>query len=159
MTLSPLTAISPIDGRYRRVTQPLEAFFSEGALIKYRVKVEIEYFIALLDIPLPQLKGLDPTRLEAIRNIGIIARHPAIYPWLRETLTAEFVKRRFEGTCHGDVDRFEVENLGALNFLLHDSLGGGGSASLKTDAQGKTHGLAVLRLELDVPPEVLETIP
>lgn len=69
MTLSPLTAISPIDGRYRRVTQPLEAFFSEGALIRYRVKVEIEYFLALRNIPLPQLKDLDPAGLKAIRGI------------------------------------------------------------------------------------------
>ena len=70
MTLSPLTAISPIDGRYRRVTEPLEAFFSEGALMKYRVKVEIEYFIALRDIPLPPLKDLDRARLQDIRRIG-----------------------------------------------------------------------------------------
>ncbi len=71
MTLSPLTAISPIDGRYRRVTQPLEAFFSEGALINYRVKVEIEYFIALHNIPLPQLKDLDAAGVEAIRKISL----------------------------------------------------------------------------------------
>ncbi len=69
MTLTSLTAISPVDGRYRRVTEPLEAFFSEGALIRYRVKVEIEYFIALGRLPLPQLKDLDPSRLEALRGI------------------------------------------------------------------------------------------
>jgi adenylosuccinate lyase len=69
MTLTPLTAISPVDGRYRRVTQPLEAFFSEGALIKYRVRVEVEYLIALHNIPLPQLKDLDSAGLEAIGNI------------------------------------------------------------------------------------------
>jgi adenylosuccinate lyase len=71
MTLSPLTAISPIDGRYRRVTHPLETFFSEGALINYRVKVEIEYFIALHNIPLPQLKDLDAAGVEAIRKISL----------------------------------------------------------------------------------------
>ncbi len=71
MTLSPLTAISPIDGRYRRVTHPLETFFSEGALINYRVKVEIEYFIALHNIPLPQLKDLDDVGVEAIRGIAL----------------------------------------------------------------------------------------
>lgn len=69
MTLSLLTAISPVDGRYRRVTDPLAAFFSEGALIKYRVKIEIEYFIALCTLPLPQLKALDPGRLDDIRGI------------------------------------------------------------------------------------------
>ncbi len=71
MTLTPLNAISPIDGRYRRVTQPLEAFFSEGALINYRVKVETEYFIALHNIPLPQLKDLDAAGVEAIRKISL----------------------------------------------------------------------------------------
>ena len=71
MTLTPLTAISPVDGRYRRVTQPLEAYFSEGALIRYRVKVEIEYFIALRNIPLPQLEDLDAAGLDAIRKISL----------------------------------------------------------------------------------------
>jgi len=69
MTLSSLNAISPVDGRYRRVTEPLATFFSEGALIKYRVKIEIEYFIALCMLPLPQLKRLDHGRLEDIRGI------------------------------------------------------------------------------------------
>jgi adenylosuccinate lyase len=71
MTISPLTAISPVDGRYRRVTDPLAAFFSEGALIKYRVKIEIEYFIALCALPLPQLKDLDPSRLDDLRSIHL----------------------------------------------------------------------------------------
>jgi hypothetical protein len=59
----------------------------------------------------------------------------------------------------GKVVRFEADNLLVLDFLLSDSLGGGGSASLRTDAQGKSHGLAVLRLELDVPEDVLEATP
>jgi adenylosuccinate lyase len=71
MTLSNLTAISPVDGRYRRVTEPLAAYFSESALIKYRVKVEIEYFIALCDLPLPQLTGVDRGKLDAIRAIHL----------------------------------------------------------------------------------------
>ena len=60
-------------------------------------------------------------------NIGVIARHPALYGWMRGTLTAEWVKERFTGIAHGDVERFEVPNLDALNFLLHESLGGGGT--------------------------------
>jgi adenylosuccinate lyase len=71
MNLSPLTAISPIDGRYGRVTNSLSAYFSEEALIKYRVRVEIEYFIALCELPLPQLKDFDKSRFSDLRNIYI----------------------------------------------------------------------------------------
>ncbi len=69
MELSPLTAISPVDGRYRRSTAVLADYFSESALMKYRVRVEIEYFIALCDIPLPQLEPLDATATEALRAV------------------------------------------------------------------------------------------
>jgi hypothetical protein len=74
-------------------------------------------------------------------------------------LTAERVREHFRGLNRGKVVRFEADNLRAINFLLADSLGGGGSASLRTDAQGKTHGLALLRMELEVPEEVLEATP
>ena len=92
-------------------------------------------------------------------NVGVMARSDAAYAFLREHLTAERVRAHFAGLNHGGVVRFEADNLRALNFLLADSLGGGGSASLKTDAQGKTHGLAALRLELDVPQAVLDATP
>jgi adenylosuccinate lyase len=69
MTIAPLEAISPVDGRYRRTTQPLAAFFSEGALIRYRTRVEIEYFIALCELPLPQLEKIDPAAFEGLRKI------------------------------------------------------------------------------------------
>ena len=69
MTLTPLTALSPVDGRYRRATVDLADYFSEGALIRYRVKVEIEYFIALCRLPLPQLAGVDPSAIEGLRDI------------------------------------------------------------------------------------------
>lgn len=69
MKLDILTAISPIDGRYRGKTEPLADYFSEYALIRYRIRVEIEYFIALCEIPLPQLKGFDHTKFETLRNI------------------------------------------------------------------------------------------
>ncbi len=68
MTLDPLTALSPVDGRYRRQAEPLAAFFSEGALIRYRLRVEGEYFIALCRLPLPALRGIDPGRLAALRQ-------------------------------------------------------------------------------------------
>src|SRR5881394_2019881 len=86
-------------------------------------------------------------------NVGLIAFKPEFYPLLVEEVTAERVKAHFTGICHGKVERFELPNLGALNFLLHESLGGGGTLSLKTDAQGKTFSTALLRMEIDVPEE------
>jgi hypothetical protein len=84
-------------------------------------------------------------------NIGIIARAPEIYPWLKRMLTAAVVKRRFRGICRGKVERHEVANLAALNFLLHESLGGGGTVSLRLDAQGKTLSHALLAMEVAAP--------
>ena len=69
MGISELTAISPIDGRYRGKTEPLAEYFSEYALIRYRVRVEIEYFIALCELPLPQLRNLDHSLFESLRDI------------------------------------------------------------------------------------------
>lgn len=84
-------------------------------------------------------------------NVGVIARDPAHYDWLRETLTAERVKTHFGPRVNGDVERFELPNLAALNFLLHESLGGGGTVSLKLDAQGKTYAAHLLRMEVEPP--------
>lgn len=92
-------------------------------------------------------------------NVGILARSPEAYAFLKSALTEEVVRRHMAGINEGGVERFEADNLLALNFLLADSLGGGGSASIRTDAQGKTHGLAVLRMELDVPDDVLAKTP
>jgi len=84
-------------------------------------------------------------------NVGVIALRPEYYPILVEELTAERVQAHFEGICLGGVERYELPNLGALNFLLHNSLGGGGTVSLKTDAQGKVLSTAMLRMEIVVP--------
>jgi hypothetical protein len=92
-------------------------------------------------------------------NVGVIARSDAAYRFLVSALTAERVRAHFAEINPGGVKRFEAENMRVLNFLLEDSLGGGGSASLLTDAQGKTHGLALLRMELDVPQTVLDATP
>lgn len=92
-------------------------------------------------------------------NVGLIARSDAAYDFLKRTLTEEVVRKHFHAINHGGVKRYAADNLRVLNFLLLDSLGGGGSASLKTDAQGKTHGLGLLRLELDVPQSVLDATP
>lgn len=84
-------------------------------------------------------------------NVGLIAIDEKDYALLVKEVTAERVKEHFTGICHGEVERFELPNLNALNFLLHNSLGGGGTLSLKTDAQGKTYGSALLRMEIEVP--------
>jgi len=83
-------------------------------------------------------------------NVGLIALEPKYFPLLVQQVTAERVKKHFEGICLGRVERFELPNLGALNFLLHESLDGGGTLSLKADAQGKTYSAALLRMEVDV---------
>ncbi|MBM3794503.1 MAG: hypothetical protein FJW31_10620 [Acidobacteria bacterium] len=82
-------------------------------------------------------------------NIGVIAYHEKHYPILVREVTDERVTAHFGTLCQGAVERFELPNLGALNFLLHESLGGGGTLSLRVDAQGKTYGAAVLSLEVD----------
>src|SRR5512132_2602175 len=84
-------------------------------------------------------------------NVGLIALRPEIYPILLREVTTERVKQHFAGICRGDVQRFELPNLGALNFLLHESLGGGGTVSLMTDAQGKTFSTAMLRMWVEIP--------
>ena len=91
-------------------------------------------------------------------NVGIISRHPDVYPFLKKELTAERVKNHMKHICKGRVERYEMENIGALNFILNESLGGGGTVSLKLDAQGKTHASTMLRMELDVPDHLLDLV-
>ena len=91
-------------------------------------------------------------------NVGIIARHPDIYPFLKEKLTPAVVKEHMKYICKGPVDRYELPNIGALNFMLHESLGGGGTVSLKLDAQGKTHASLLLRMDIEVPEELLALV-
>ncbi|HEB54650.1 MAG TPA: hypothetical protein ENI87_15485 [bacterium] len=82
-------------------------------------------------------------------NVGIFVTNQADYDVLRREVTVERVKAHFRHICFGEITRYEAPNLLALNFLLRDSLGGGGSESLKTDAQGKTHGLGLLEMEVE----------
>jgi hypothetical protein len=84
-------------------------------------------------------------------NVGVIALKPEWYPVLVQHLTLERVETHFRGVISGPVERFELPNLKALNFLLHGALDGGGTLSLKTDAQGKVFSTAMLRLVLDIP--------
>ena len=83
-------------------------------------------------------------------NVGVIAWKPEHYPILVREVTPERVKAWFGDLVKGEVERFELPNLGALNFLLHESLGGGGTVSLRVDAQGKTYGAALLGMEIEV---------
>jgi hypothetical protein len=83
-------------------------------------------------------------------NIGIIAFHARHYPVLVREVTPERVKQFFGEMVKGKVERYELPNLGALNFLMHEALGGGGTLSLRVDAQGKTLGAALLRMEIEV---------
>jgi hypothetical protein len=91
-------------------------------------------------------------------NVGLIALKPEFYPVLVKEVTCERVKQHFKGICQGPVECFELPNLNALNFLLHNSLGGGGTLSLRTDAQAKTFSAALLRMEIDFPDDLAALI-
>ncbi|PKD42673.1 hypothetical protein [Rhodohalobacter barkolensis] len=91
-------------------------------------------------------------------NVGIIARHPEIYPFLKNELSADRVKEHMKHICKGEVERYEMDNIGALNFILNESLGGGGTVSLKLDAQGKTHASTLLRMDIEAPQELIDLV-
>ena len=84
-------------------------------------------------------------------NVGVIALEPQWYEVLDQFVTRKRVADHFKGMIEGDVERYELPNLNALNFLLHGALDGGGTLSLKTDAQGKVYSTALLRMVIDVP--------
>ena len=88
-------------------------------------------------------------------NIGLIALRDEYYPVIATYVTAERVKKHFDGIVLGPVERYEMPNIGALNFLLHNALGGGGTKSLKNDAQGKTLSAALLRMEIETDESIL----
>ena len=91
-------------------------------------------------------------------NVGVIALKDEYYPLLVREVTEEKVKEHFGAMVKGAVERFELPNLKALNFLLHESLGGGGTLSLMTDAQGKTFSTALLRMGIEVTDEEAKTL-
>ena len=91
-------------------------------------------------------------------NIGLIFKNANIYRWAKNNITANIVKKHLEYIVKGEVVRFELDNLNALNFLLKDSLGGGGSDSLLNDAQGKTHAQKLLLLQVNIPKEIEDYI-
>ncbi len=87
-------------------------------------------------------------------NVGLIANDEKAFSLIKRLITPERVKQHFGGIVKGEVIRYELPNLLCLNFILQDSLGGGGSESLRNDAQGKTHGQAMLLMELEIPDDV-----
>ena len=111
-----------------------------------------------IEIPLMRIAHARSGDKGDTASVGLIGRSPACYVWLRDNITAERVKKWFESISLGEVERHLVPNLWAINFLLHESLGGGGTISLYIDAQGKTYGPALLRCKVDVPAELLKTI-
>ncbi|HEX4599782.1 MAG TPA: hypothetical protein VH116_00205 [Gemmatimonadales bacterium] len=102
-------------------------------------------------VPLTQLAHARSGDKGDTANIGLIALKPEYYPLLVRQVTAARVARHFKGMIRGPVERYELPNLHALNFLLHGALDGGGTISLKTDAQGKVLSTALLRLAITVP--------
>ena len=105
-----------------------------------------------MKIPLSQIAHTRSGDKGDTCNIGVIALDERHYPVLLREITANRVKRHFGDLVQGEVERFELPNLAALNFLLHGALGGGGTVSLRTDAQGKTFGAALLSMEIETEP-------
>ncbi len=91
-------------------------------------------------------------------NVGVAARSPEVYAWLVENLTSDVVRQHFKGVVQGEVEAHPLPNLLAVNFMLHESLGGGGTSSLQFDAQGKTYAQYLLSLEVSVPAALLDTV-
>jgi len=83
-------------------------------------------------------------------NVGVIAYDDKGFEIIRKHLSKERVKKHFEGICFGEVERYEMPNIRAINSLLHNTLGGGGTVSLKHDAQGKILASAMLRMEIEI---------
>ena len=103
-----------------------------------------------MKIPLSRIAHARSGDKSDVANIGVIAFSDRGYPALVREVTPDRVRRLFGGLCKGRVERFELPNLGALNFVLHEALGGGGTLSLRVDAQGKTLSAALLTMEIEV---------
>ena len=116
-------------------------------------KISIQNLCISMKIQLTKLAHARSGDKGDTANIGLIALRDDFYPLLVRKVTAARVKEHFKGICKGEVERFELPNLSALNFLLHESLGGGGTLSLMTDTQGKTFSTALLRMEIEVDEE------
>ena len=108
-----------------------------------------------MKVPLSRLAHARSGDKGDVSNVGVIASNPRCYPVLLREVTADRVKRHFGPLVQGRVERYELPNLHALNFVMEQALDGGGTISLRTDAQGKTHGAALLMMEIEVAPDEL----
>ena len=104
-----------------------------------------------MKIKLKQIAGSRSGDKGKHSNVGIYFYHKEIYIWAKNNITSKLIKNHFSEIVNGEVIRYELDNILALNFILKDSLGGGGSETLINDAQGKTHGQAALLLRIDLP--------
>ena len=109
-----------------------------------------------MKIKLDQISNTRSGDKGANSNVGIIFKNRLLYNWAIDNLTANSIKQYFKSVVKGEVLRYELPNLCAMNFILIDSLGGGGSESLINDAQGKTHGQALAMMEVDVPEYIIK---
>ena len=116
---------------------------------RYRMPIDVEC-LNIMKVQLVKLAHARSGDKGDTANVGLIALNDEIYPILVREVTIERVKEHFGDMVKGDIERFDLPNLKALNFLLHGSLGGGGTLSLMTDAQGKTFSTALLRMEIEI---------
>ena len=106
-------------------------------------------------VPLHEISCTRSGDKGAHSNVGIIFKSKEIYEWAKSNITSEIVKKHFKEIVKCDIIRYELPNLNSFNFILHDSLGGGGSETLINDAQGKTHGQALLLMQVDLPDHLI----
>ena len=108
-----------------------------------------------MNIELGQIANTRSGDKGANSNVGIIFNNKKIYEWAKKEITSDFVKNHFKGIVKGRIIRYELDNILSMNFILEDSLGGGGSETLINDAQGKTHGQIMMMLKIDIPEHLI----
>ena len=108
-----------------------------------------------MNIELGQIANTRSGDKGANSNVGIIFNNKKIYEWAKKEITSDVVKNHFKGIVRGRIIRYELDNILSMNFILEDSLGGGGSETLINDAQGKTHGQIMMMLKIDIPEHLI----
>ena len=108
-----------------------------------------------MNIELGQIANTRSGDKGANSNVGIIFNNKKIYEWAKKEITSDVVKNHFKGIVNGRIIRYELDNILSMNFILEDSLGGGGSETLINDAQGKTHGQIMMMLKIDIPEHLI----
>ena len=108
-----------------------------------------------MNIELGQIANTRSGDKGANSNVGIIFNNKKIYEWAKKEITSDVVKNHFKGIVKGRIIRYELDNILSMNFILEDSLGGGGSETLINDAQGKTYGQIMMMLKIDIPEHLI----